>query len=76
MDEIQEDKKLVPPYVSYKTFLNVLDALKIGRAGAAHHADDVVSLAEQKFGQIGTILARNAGDESSRHSSSNSKFSC
>ena len=30
MDEIKESKKPIPPYVAYKTFINVLERLRVG----------------------------------------------
>ena len=46
----------------------VLDPLEALGAGAADHAVDFVALAEQKLGQVGAILAGDAGDQcASRH---------
>ena len=30
---------------------------------AAHHADDLVALVEQELGEVGAVLAGDAGDE-------------
>ncbi len=43
--------------------LDMVDALEVNRARTTNHADDVVTLLEQVFGQVGTVLAGNTGDE-------------
>jgi hypothetical protein len=40
----------------------VLDALELLRRGAAHHPVDLVVLLQQQFGEIGAVLAGDAGD--------------
>ena len=42
---------------------DVLDPLELLGRGAAHHAVDVVALLEQQLGQIGAVLAGDAGDQ-------------
>jgi len=37
--------------------------------GAAHHADDAIALLQQQLGEVGAILAGDAGDEGSGHGS-------
>ena len=41
----------------------VLDALELLGRGAAHHAVDLVALLEQQLGEVGAVLAGDAGDE-------------
>ena len=41
----------------------VLDAVELLRRGAPDHAVDVVALLEQQLGQVGTVLAGDAGDQ-------------
>jgi hypothetical protein len=36
-------------------------------AGPADHADDLVPLGEQVLGEVGAVLAGDAGDEGLRH---------
>ena len=43
--------------------LNVGDALEVERARTADHADDLVALLEEEFGQIRTILPGHPGDQ-------------
>ncbi|GIV80754.1 MAG: hypothetical protein KatS3mg051_0108 [Anaerolineae bacterium] len=43
--------------------LNVLDAAEVDGAGAPYQAEDLIPLFEQEFGQIGTILAGDTGDQ-------------
>ena len=43
--------------------LDAGDAFEVDRARAPHHADDLVPLLEQQFGQVGAVLARDPGDE-------------
>ncbi len=43
--------------------LDMVDPAEINGAGPANQAKDLVSLAEQKFGQIGSVLPRDSGDE-------------
>ena len=45
--------------------LEVGDALEVDRRGAPDHADDLVALVEQELGQVGAVLAGDAGDEGS-----------
>jgi len=45
----------------------VLDAFESHRAGTAHHPDDPVAFGKQEFGQIGAILASDAGNQCCRH---------
>ena len=53
---------------------DVVDALGRRRRGAAHEAEDVVALVEQQLGEVGAVLAGDAGDECSlRHGDSLSK---
>jgi RNA polymerase sigma-70 factor, ECF subfamily len=39
------------------------DALEVDGAGPADHADDLVALVEQQLGQVGAVLAGDAGDD-------------
>ena len=41
----------------------VLDAVEALGRGAAHHAVDLVALLEQELGQVGAVLAGDAGDQ-------------
>ena len=43
--------------------IEVIDAVGVERAAAADDAVDLVALVEQKFGQVGAVLAGDAGDE-------------
>ena len=43
--------------------VEVVDAIGVEQAGAALDAVDDVALVEQEFGQVGTVLAGDAGDE-------------
>ena len=43
--------------------LEVADALEVDGAGAPHHADHLVALVQQELGQVGAVLAGDAGDE-------------
>jgi hypothetical protein len=36
-------------------------------AGPAHHPDDLIPLGEQELGEVGAVLAGDAGDEGLRH---------
>src|SRR6185437_3814724 len=45
----------------------VRDALVGRRRAAPDDADDAVALLEEELGEIGAVLARDPGDESSRH---------
>src|SRR5690606_6758319 len=45
--------------------LEVGDPLEVHRAGAAHHADDLVVAFEEQLGEVAAVLAGDAGDESS-----------
>ena len=42
---------------------DVLDAPQVGRARAAHDAVDLVALVEKPLGQVGAVLAGDAGDQ-------------
>ena len=46
-----------------RVLINVIDAGGVERRGAALDAMDDISLSEQKFGEIGAILAGDTGDE-------------
>ena len=48
----------------------VRDALVRRRRAAAHDADDAVALREQQLGEVGAVLARDAGDQRGRHAES------
>ena len=41
----------------------VLDAVELLRRGAADHAVHVVAVLEQQLGEVGAVLAGDAGDE-------------
>ena len=41
----------------------VLDAVELLRRGAADHAVHLVALLEQQLGEVGAVLAGDAGDE-------------
>jgi hypothetical protein len=43
--------------------VEVLDAARVEGGGAADDAVHLIALAEEEFGEIGTVLARDAGDE-------------
>ena len=45
----------------------VLDPLVAVVAGPAHHADHLVALGQQQLGEVGAVLAGDAGDERLRH---------
>ena len=45
----------------------VLDAVELLRRGAADHAVHLVALLEQQLGQVGAVLAGDAGDQRARH---------
>ena len=46
---------------------------KFTRGAAADHADDLVALVEQELGEVGAVLAGDAGDEGTlRHGRSGS----
>ena len=51
------------PGTSVELVLEVLDALEVLGAAAAHHADDLVALRQQELGEIGAVLSGDAGDE-------------
>src|SRR6185437_1502553 len=46
-----------------RVLINVIDAGRVERRGAALYAMDDISLGEQEFGEIGAILAGDSGDE-------------
>jgi hypothetical protein len=39
------------------------DALEVLGARAPHHADDAIAFREEKLREIGSVLARDAGDD-------------
>jgi hypothetical protein len=41
----------------------MVDSLRVERAGSSDQPMDRVALGEQQFGQVGPILAGNAGDQ-------------
>jgi hypothetical protein len=43
--------------------VEVLDAARVEGGGTADDAVHLIALAEEEFGEIGAVLARNAGDE-------------
>ena len=45
--------------------LDVRDAFEVDRGRAPHHAHHLIALLEQEFSQVGTVLARDAGDQCS-----------
>ena len=45
--------------------LQMTDALEIQRGTSANHANDVVTLVEEQFGEIGAVLASDSSDECS-----------
>jgi hypothetical protein len=45
--------------------LYVLQALETGRAASAQDAEDFVALFQEKLGQVGSVLTRDARDERS-----------
>ena len=47
--------------------LDMAHAVEVDRAGAPHHADDLVALRQQEIGQVRTVLAGDAGDQCFRH---------
>ena len=51
--------------VQFDAIAQMGDALEAFGARAAHHAVHVVALLEQEFGQVGAVLARDAGDQRS-----------
>ena len=57
--------------------LDVGDAAEIRPCWAPNHADDLITLVQQKLGQIGTILTRDTGNKCrSRHVSSPDQETC
>ena len=55
--------------------LDVVDALKVGGGGPAHHPVDLVALLQKELGQVRAVLAGDAGDQSTRrtHGSASSR---
>jgi len=47
----------------FGAFVQVVDAVGVEQRGAALDAVDFVALAQQKFGEVGAVLAGDAGDE-------------
>ncbi|CAB4802066.1 unannotated protein [freshwater metagenome] len=45
--------------------LQMTDAFEIQRRAPANHANDVVTLVEEQFGEIGAVLAGDSSDECS-----------
>ena len=43
--------------------VKVIDAARVERRGPANHAVDLIAFVEQQLGEIGTVLASDAGDE-------------
>jgi len=46
-----------------RILVQVVDAVGVEQAAAALDAVDFVALLEQELGEVGAVLARNAGDE-------------
>jgi len=57
---VMQDKTAI---VDVRVLVEVVDAVSIEQRGAALDAVYHVALAEQKLGQVGAVLAGNAGDE-------------
>ena len=52
-----------PPVGVMRIFVQVIDAIGVERRGAALDAVDFVTLLEQQLGEIGAVLAGDAGDQ-------------
>jgi hypothetical protein len=50
-----------------RILVEVIDSLGVEERGAAFDAVDFVAFFEEEFGEVGAILAGDAGDESAFH---------
>ena len=49
----------------FEVVLEVADSLKVQRGTASNHSDDVVTLGQKEFGQVGAVLSSDSCDECS-----------
>jgi hypothetical protein len=56
-----------PFFVCVRVFVNMVEPPGIERAGATDEAVDFVSFGKEKLGEVRTVLAGDAGDESLSH---------
>ena len=50
-----------------RVFVNVVDTLGVEQRGAAFDAVDFIAFLEQEFGEVGSVLSGDAGDEGAFH---------